>query len=487
MMNIFLKYLLINTFCIIIFFKLLNENSYFKQYFKIFYSLILTTIVFIVRIYLPEGSTFPTIILEHIILMYIITEINIRTIIATVILSLGISYSFYTISSIICSLLASVVGLDADLSLTYFLIITSVLQCFFVNYTFKIKRLSKGMPFLINPSSTYLGIVCSFIIFICILLFRVKHEYQIIYVVCACLILLCFILLTYWWQKNIFNIYIKNLRKDEIISLYQLVKQKDEEINTLKENNDMLAKIIHKDNKFIPAMELAVKDYLTLPSKSSEVNGYHILASLEQLHKERLKSLEHYRIETKKIPLSKVTTIDNMISYMLNIAQKNNIDLDIMFMCDLLPFVNNIIFPQDLCTIIGDLLENAIIATKNCSTKKILLNIIQSSDNIFSLNIADSGTSFEMNVLSQLGLEKISTHLDEGGSGIGLLSTYELSKKYNASLIIEEYNVDTKLYTKKLSIIFDNKSKYVIKSNRAYAFKSQFVRQDVCIISELQN
>lgn len=37
-----------------------------------------------------------------------------------------------------------------------------------------------------------------------------------------------------------------------------------------------------------------------------------------------------------------------------------------------------------------------------------------------------------------LGMKRITTHKDSGGTGIGLSSTYGLCKKYNASFVITE-------------------------------------------------
>lgn len=88
-----------------------------------------------------------------------------------------------------------------------------------------------------------------------------------------------------------------------------------------------------------------------------------------------------------------------------------------------------------------------------------------------------------------LGMKRITTHKDSGGTGIGLSSTYGLCKKFNASFVITEdinsenptfkdtnskdlisekssSNVIT--FTKKVSIIFDDKSEYRLKTNNDF-------------------
>lgn len=66
----------------------------------------------------------------------------------------------------------------------------------------------------------------------------------------------------------------------------------------------------------------------------------------------------------------------------------------------------------------------------------------------------------------KLGITEASTHTSEGGTGIGLIDIWSFKKKYHASLVIEELNTDTSIYSKRLSIQFDNKCNYLIITDR---------------------
>ena len=73
--------------------------------------------------------------------------------------------------------------------------------------------------------------------------------------------------------------------------------------------------------------------------------------------------------------------------------------------------------------------------------------------------------------LNSQGKEQVTTHKDEGGTGIGFMTTFETLKECKASLIIEEYNPETTNYTKAVIIRFDGKNEYKICSYRAEKIK----------------
>lgn len=86
-------------------------------------------------------------------------------------------------------------------------------------------------------------------------------------------------------------------------------------------------------------------------------------------------------------------------------------------------------------------------------------------DSFYELCIYDSGIPFEVETLVNFGIKPASTHTDEGGTGIGLLTTFETINSSNASLIIDE-NTHTN-YTKSIKIKFDKKHEYIICTNRS--------------------
>ena len=72
------------------------------------------------------------------------------------------------------------------------------------------------------------------------------------------------------------------------------------------------------------------------------------------------------------------------------------------------------------------------------------------------MSVFDSGEPFDDKVKKKLGRLRVTTHKDEGGSGIGMMTTFEILKKYKASFTIDE-QIDNGTYTKKVCVCFDGK------------------------------
>ena len=62
-----------------------------------------------------------------------------------------------------------------------------------------------------------------------------------------------------------------------------------------------------------------------------------------------------------------------------------------------------------------------------------------------------------------MGRKKITTHKDSGGSGIGLYTTFEILKRHKASFILDE-TIDSDIFVKKISILFDGCEQCVIRN-----------------------
>ena len=89
-------------------------------------------------------------------------------------------------------------------------------------------------------------------------------------------------------------------------------------------------------------------------------------------------------------------------------------------------FLQQVIEEQDFLTLLADLMDNALIATRHAKGAQIFLEIGR-QDTVYFIRVWDSGIPFTKEVLLHLGHKQYTTHKDEGGSGIGLMSTY---KKY---------------------------------------------------------
>ena len=169
---------------------------------------------------------------------------------------------------------------------------------------------------------------------------------------------------------------------------------------------------------------------------------------------------------------------------MLHRGMKDGIDFDFSLTGNVKYMVKEVLSETDCMTLLADLLENAMIATKANGGNHIFLHI-GVIENIYTIDVWDSGIPFTKETLYYLGKKRYTTHKKEGGSGIGLMSTYELAKNYGASVVIDETSVETQLYTKKISIIFDGKQQYRLCTSRGEAELQYLSQRKDCMIEVL--
>ncbi|MDE7422754.1 MAG: GHKL domain-containing protein [Lachnospiraceae bacterium] len=150
---------------------------------------------------------------------------------------------------------------------------------------------------------------------------------------------------------------------------------------------------------------------------------------------------------------------------MVHKGQTQGISLEVSLTGNIHYFLEEIMEEQDFLTLLADLLENALIATRHGKGTQILLHI-GLINKCYSISVWDTGIPFTKETLLHFGRKQYTTHKKDGGSGIGLMSTYELLQKYQASIQIEEFIGNEKMYQKKVSILFDGNCEYHLHTKR---------------------
>ena len=88
---------------------------------------------------------------------------------------------------------------------------------------------------------------------------------------------------------------------------------------------------------------------------------------------------------------------------------------------------------------------------------------------------------FEIATLAKLGKECVTTHAENGGSGIGFMTTFETLRKAHASLVITEFENKTP-FSKSIAFIFNGDNNFIIQSYRSSQLKAAINRDDVIIL-----
>lgn len=464
-----IKYFFIIVSCFILYTKILDiKNTKLHILIFLINSITISCLSYGVSLLTPYLRIFSMMFLFFLSALLVFKR-NILTTFTSTVISFGASYICYVISAIITSPV-SLIWAHWNIPKNLFNPITvpliGIIQIFLSNIPFFFKRLRKGMPFLENFGNSIIGLVLCILIVIASTLLTVNSTDDLIFAVTIPSLFISGLLLVAWWRKQLTKTYIEKIRQRELESLHI-------EVENLKNENEKLSKIIHKDNKLIPSMIMTVKAALNTNS-SDELK--QLTTELEILTNERAGTLAAYENKNATISATGCFRLDAILQYLHNKMISNEINFVLANSVDMKHVVSTVIDENSLSTLIADLVENALIATRNQSDKYILLNFDYYNGN-FNISISDSGVPFSPAVYRNLGINRYTTHKKDGGSGIGLMTSLELIKKHSSSFIIEE--LDNQTYSKKVIVTFDGLSQIRINSQRPEVCKLTPYRNDI--------
>ena len=396
---------------------------------------------------------------------------------------------FDIISFMFCTLLVIIWG-DIPYANTDAITLTiSVLYFPLIIYTLKNSRVYKGVSSLVFSGMINYNTVACLVALITLTLERVSTSkpYQIL-LFTATMTPLCLAVILFWWRSQITKTYREKLRLLEMKTLRAAKAENEAYISKLEAENRRLGTIIHKDNRIVNAMADSVCDYLT---SSGSTNAEELHEKGVSLSNE-INSIKTYRQELlcegslseTSTPQTNHAGVDAIITFMVKEAASYGITLKFHYDKDFFSAKRFTSTEMDFVHLLSDLLENAIIATRHAKGQSIELSL-QILKGTPAISVSDSGIPFEINTLMKFGLCEASTHIDEGGTGIGLIDIWSFKKKYHASLVIEE--LDNSIYSKRLSLLFDGKNKYLIISNRFQQIISSQTRADLLVINATAN
>ena len=376
-------------------------------------------------------------------------------------MSLSISYIIFFISLGI-SFFPNIILKINNSFISLFIII--FIYTMLVYMMLKVKRITKGFSFLKNKDKFKSEVMDILILNISItILFTVillsNYERMNTRVIGTSFIIFSFIMFI-TIQKSLQLYYKQKLQEREVEEIKKELKNKETEIKELEKENLKLNKknhsIAHKQKSLEYELEQMVLN-------NQIVDRNHVRDKIEKLSKEMQN--ETISIELTK---TKINEIDNMLKYMQSECVKNKIDFQLQINGNIHHMVNTYIGKEELEILIADLIKNAIIAINHSKNiNKSILVRLGIIDGVYSLYVYDSGIEFEIDTLINLGIKPSSTHEKDGGTGMGLMNTFDTLKKYKASLIIDEYGKPVNdNFTKVIKIIFDNKNVYRIESYR---------------------
>lgn len=470
-MSLFIKYITLSFCAIYISRKLHNLNAKHLK-FSSNHCIILFLISLVtcfIELHFPYCAT---LILISLFSLYIHKNyhLSIEASIYTTIISYGLSFSSFILATLITTSITIFIlprAMYNQMSTTIQLI-SAMIHCLITFLCLRKKRLYKGLLQFIEQLNDTSLLFISLLLLLLILTLSNTGK-NVLFIVLFFIVFIFIIFLITTWRNTITRTYHDKRRDRDLDILNEHLDDLETDYQKMTEDKDELARIVHRDNKLIPAMLLSVETFLTeFPDATPQMKkrGDELMAELREAAEGRKGIiLQQDKKCTAKPIETGISALDEVLKYMQEKAMAKNITLSASADLGIEDLVSKTIDETDLKTLTNDLLENAIIANSYNNGTNVYF-IIGYFDKRLAIHVYDSGIPFTKEVLVDLGVTKHTTHEEDGGSGIGSVEIFNIARKYRASYIIDEYDTYAGPYTKRISIIFDKRNKYTLNTSR---------------------
>lgn len=360
---------------------------------------------------------------------------------AVTVIAMGLSLLCFVFAVMLASMIATAVFLiskpiaEVLSTATIFRVTCSILQIFAAWLPFRIKRFRNGMPFL---QTVKFDEPCLFVgIFLIACTMFIPVEGDIAYQISA--ILAFGMLLFIIWHNRLIQAH--------------LLERAERRAQTVEAERDQLE------------------------AEANEAGN----ELLKQYHSEkRLANAIQTMARNSDATDAGVDSVNVTLRYMAQLAENQHVRFDHPPVKDVRRFVEEKhITEVHLATLLGDLIENALIAVRPANTKYInLIAEIGQSWDAPTIRVYDSGIPFTPETIRKLGIENATTHRADGGSGLGLLVAFDILRTCKATFIIDEMMEKTE-YTKSVSVRFDGLNQIRIKTDRPELLEIKAERSDI--------
>ena len=478
--TLILKILFINIITFYVNQKIVSKNINYKKVCKlIIWSLAITLIYIISAKYIDN--------MLNIIVMYSLQVVSLKFIqkndnnnlMVTNLIASAIVYTLFGISVMLEIPLILLFKIKEKLINTVLVILIHLVL---VEIFFNIKRFKKGFAFVkYKINNEYASVILINISAIILLIYYMSGNYygnltkQIIVSLIVLGVLMLFTMqkvLTLYYKQKLLAKNIEDYKSEIALKDAQIKSLSDEKYKISKLNHEFYNRqkaLIHKVEE-ITSMNTEIADELDLSKQINDLTKEYTDKAQE------IKTLD-------KLPTTGIVEIDDMFKYMQSECDSKKIQFNLKINGNIYHMINNKIPQSRLVTLIGDHLRDAIIAIDfSNNTFKSILAVLGENNGVYEFCVFDTGIEFKIDTLLNLGLKPATTHKDSGGTGIGFMTTFETMKETKASLIIDEMremsNTD---YTKSVTIRFDGKNEYRIKSYRSDEIKKKMTDNRIII------
>ena len=469
-----IKMFIINLFVFILFFKISNQKC---NYLKIFVGSVMLSVIYVIEKNYINDDIFvlikSTYLMQNVFLWIILSNKN--CIIVGNFISNTVVYILYSLSLIIEIAIKMIFSIEFDIrNQTIDLILALAIEAIFLKCIMNLKRIKNGLSFLKDQvENEYFALmfmeISANIIFTYCIFVNSNDEFSwnilaMFFVLSIIMVIMIQRTLALYYKQKLLAKNIEDYKSEIALKDAQIKSLSDEKYKISKLNHEFYNRqkaLIHKVEE-ITSMNTEIADELDLSKQINDLTKEYTDKAQE------IKTLD-------KLPTTGIVEIDDMFKYMQSECDSKKIQFNLKINGNIYHMINNKIPQSRLVTLIGDHLRDAIIAIDfSNNTFKSILAVLGENNGVYEFCVFDTGIEFKIDTLLNLGLKPATTHKDSGGTGIGFMTTFETMKETKASLIIDEMremsNTD---YTKSVTIRFDGKNEYRIKSYRSDEIKKK--------------
>lgn len=357
----------------------------------------------------------------------------------------------------------------------------SLLQLLITFLIYRIRRFRSGLSVRNNDGSIELLLLLSILSVFLYTLFYTKDATNSSLELIILIFIFCGLGMIILWRKHVTNSYNKQIQKRNEEFYENRLNEFEKEKGELLKQNSELSKIIHRDNKLIPAMVSAVKKLIASAPDKKDLKD--LLQQLEELSSDHKELISSYEEKADKLPKTDNTALDAVIHFLHSKALQAEVEMSFEVASEAIePLLQSVKDHTDLNTVLCDLGENAIIATKVVDGGKIYASF-GLDGSVPYVVFYDNGAPFDEKVIANMGRKRFTTHKAEGGSGIGLMTLFEILNKYNASYCLDE-QPDREGFTKSIKITFDTLHNISIITERSNVKKVCQLRSEIKVMTK---
>jgi len=231
----------------------------------------------------------------------------------------------------------------------------------------------------------------------------------------------------------------------------------------LKSMNEDLKADNHKYADWLPSIDRKIEEKLSFIDDEDVRSALKDRLSLDQIP-ELIQNRQAEIHDMAEIPATGLLTLDAFFIEQKRKYAYSNISFQVIVYTDLNYLKDKNINIMSISRMVVNNFSNAAKELKKTAVKngKILVSFdLRDAD--YMISFFDNAHEFEPEVLARLGVRGNSTN----GTGYGWEDTFELLRECGASLEIKEFEPYGEEFTKRISIIFDEKREFIISTYRS--------------------